>query len=116
MRERAITLATGRNNTQKSWRTDKRKTAERGYGSAWQRARAAYLDKYPLCAMCEAEGRVEAATVVDHIKPHEGDKALFWDRDNWQALCKRCHDSDKQRMERGGCERTRFDGNGRVIW
>jgi len=33
-----------------------------------------------------------AATVVDHVTPHKGDKVLFWDRLNWQALCKRCHD------------------------
>lgn len=33
------------------------------------------------------------ATVVDHIKPHRGDKALFWDEHNWQPLCKKCHDT-----------------------
>ena len=32
------------------------------------------------------------ATVVDHIVPHRGDPKLFWDTDNWQALCKQCHD------------------------
>jgi 5-methylcytosine-specific restriction protein A len=25
--------------------------------------------------------------VVDHIRPHMGDPALFWDEGNWQALC-----------------------------
>ena len=29
---------------------------------------------------------------VDHIIPHRGDPELFWDRSNWQALCKNCHD------------------------
>lgn len=51
--------------------------------------------------MCEAEGRTTAASVVDHIKPHRGDQALFWDRANWQPLCKPHHDRDKQREERG---------------
>ena len=38
------------------------------------------------------EGRYRKATVVDHIIPHRGDDALFWDQSNWQALCKKCHD------------------------
>lgn len=42
-----------------------------------------------------------AATVVDHITPHKGDKALFWQRANWQPLCKRCHDI-KTAIEDGG--------------
>lgn len=72
------------------------------YGHAWQKARAAFLTQHPLCAMCMSFGRLEPATVVDHIKPHRGDPGLFWARDNWQALCKRCHDSHKQRFERSG--------------
>lgn len=52
--------------------------------------------------MCQAEGRITAASVVDHIVPHKGDQALFWDVEgNWQALCKLHHDSQKQREERG---------------
>ncbi len=47
-------------------------------------------------------GRITPATVVDHITPHRGDQALFWDYDNWQSLCKQCHDADKQREENGG--------------
>ena len=47
-------------------------------------------------------GLTEAATVVDHIKPHKGDYDLFWDESNWQSLCKHCHDSHKQRLENGG--------------
>jgi 5-methylcytosine-specific restriction protein A len=35
---------------------------------------------------------VTVATVVDHILPHRGDRVLFWDRSNWQALSKKCHD------------------------
>lgn len=42
--------------------------------------------------MCDLDGDVVAATVVDHIVPHRGDKVAFWDHDNWQALCKRHHD------------------------
>lgn len=43
------------------------------------------------CVRCMKNGRYVRATVVDHIKPHCGDQRLFWDEDNWQALCKECH-------------------------
>jgi 5-methylcytosine-specific restriction protein A len=55
----------------------------------------------PLCVTCQGEGRVEAATVVDHIIPHRGDQKLFWGRSNWQSLCKRHHDI-KTASEDGG--------------
>ena len=78
---------------------------ERGYTSAWVKARAAYLARHPLCVHCERDGRVTASRVVDHKTPHRGDKTLFWDSDgNWQPLCKPCHDSHKQRAERSGRE------------
>lgn len=61
-------------------------------------------------------GGLVAASVVDHKVPHRlkeamdsGDdaaiakaKALFWDPGNRQSLCKACHDSHKQRLERTG--------------
>jgi 5-methylcytosine-specific restriction enzyme A len=74
----------------------------RGYDSRWQRARVAYLVAHPLCRLCEQLGRVTAATVVDHVVPHRGDRALFWDSGNWQPLCKPCHDGAKARQERTG--------------
>ena len=69
-----------------------RSAAGRGYGSRWQKARKLYLEEHPLCVECMKEGRYVKATDVDHIVPHRGDQKLFWDRSNWQALCKRCHD------------------------
>lgn len=101
---------------QPSWRTDKRKTAERGYGYAWQKARLQFLRANPLCVMCKAQGRVHAAEVVDHIIPHKGDEALFWDESNWQSLCKPHHDTDKAELEGRHRERTKFDAQGRVVW
>jgi 5-methylcytosine-specific restriction enzyme A len=67
--------------------------AQRGYDNRWRKARARYLAGHPLCASCLAQGRLTAATVVDHVVPHGGDRQRFWDCDNWQALCKACHDS-----------------------
>ena len=69
-----------------------RSAGSRGYSRAWQKASRQYLSAHPLCVRCMAEGRYTKASVVDHIRPHRGDRELFWDRENWQALCKRCHD------------------------
>jgi len=76
---------------------DRPSASQRGYNSRWQRARLAYLRAHPLCVKCRAEGRVEVATVVDHIIPHRGDWELFWDRDNWQSLCETCHNKKTAR-------------------
>ena len=77
----------------------------RGYGARWQKARKAYLAAHPLCAMCAARGQTTAATELDHIIPHKGDMALFWDRKNWQGLCKQDH-SRKTATEDGGFGHT----------
>ena len=69
---------------------------------AWRRQARAYLGAHPLCAMCEATGRTTMATVVDHVKPHKGDEALFFDETNWQSLCKPCHDGAKAEIGRTG--------------
>lgn len=87
---------------------------ERGYTSAWVKARRYYLQAHPLCVYCQREGIIRAATVVDHIKPHRLKEAidsgnqptirqaqeLFWDsKDNWQSLCNPHHNSTKQAEE-----------------
>lgn len=72
--------------------TDQRSTQEKGYGWKWQQESKRYLKAHPLCASCAAKGRYVKATVVDHIVPHRGDRELFWDKSNWQSLCKKCHD------------------------
>lgn len=69
----------------------------------WQRLRWQVLvDATFTCAMCKRIDGRSAQLVADHIKPHKGDEALFWDRANLQCLCKPCHDSDKQSAERHG--------------
>ncbi|HGN1703986.1 TPA: HNH endonuclease, partial [Proteus mirabilis] len=86
------------------------------YGGRWAKARLAFLNEHPLCVMCQEQGRITAATVVDHIIPHRlkealesGDKeriakaqALFWDKNNFQSLCELHHNSTKQRIEKSG--------------
>jgi len=83
----------GRHQTQErneaeSWRGS---ANSRGYGSRWRAARKRFLELNPLCVMCHRMGRLTAATIVDHMIPHQGDPGLFWKESNWQALCRRCH-------------------------
>ena len=69
------------------------------YGRRWKAASHQQLRLHPLCAECERLGWAVAATVVDHIVPHRMDAKKFWDRSNWQSLCKLHHD---QKTSRGG--------------
>lgn len=96
-----------------SWR-DGKTTAGRGYGGKWQTARRAYLSANPLCVMCQRRGLTSPASVVDHIKPHEGDWSLFWSRSNWQALCRTCHNGAKQAFEKSGTVKG-FDVDGNPL-
>lgn len=67
--------------------------ASRGYDARWRAHRESYLKSHPLCVQCHAEGRVEAATVIDHIEPHRGNVGKFCDVQNMQALCERHHNA-----------------------
>lgn len=67
-------------------------SSSRGYNYKWQKESKRYLELNPLCVRCKAEGKYINATVVDHIIPHKGNEELFWDKNNWQPLCKKCHD------------------------
>ena len=69
------------------------------YGYDWQVYRIKFLQQRPFCAMCQEKGLSVAATIVDHIVPHNGDRILFWAASNHQPLCKPCHDGDKQRID-----------------
>lgn len=66
------------------------------YSSArWRIERMHFLAEHPLCMCPECDAgkkRVTPADVVDHYDPHKGDLVKFWDRANWRAMAKRCHD------------------------
>lgn len=70
--------------------------------SRWRRERRSFLNDYPFCAEHLKRGLKVIAVIVDHKVPHRGDEKLFWDKTNWQPLCKRCHDAHKQRLEKSG--------------
>lgn len=69
------------------------------YNYEWQRKRQRFLEAHQFCRECRDAGRIERATVVDHIVPHRGNLRLFWDEANWQPLCVPCHNA-KSRRER----------------
>lgn len=82
---------------------DRPSFSQRGYGRRWAAARAQWLRDRPLCGQrfsgrstehsaCAREGRAVLARQLDHIVPHAGpDSPSFWDPNNWQSLCARCH-------------------------
>jgi len=78
---------------ERSRETDRHRgsAAERGYSTKWRAARLVFLRGYPLCKAHLERGEIVVATEVDHVVPHRGDPRLFWDRTNWQSLCKSCH-------------------------
>jgi len=72
---------------------------DRGYGSRWDRASANFKRAHPLCLGCEAIGQVVATSVTDHVEPHKGDQAKFWNVELWQPACRWHHDVVKQQLE-----------------
>ncbi|NTW70657.1 MAG: HNH endonuclease [Eubacteriaceae bacterium] len=85
-------------NHEKLHSNDRPIAGERGYDHQWRKKRKQYLKVNPLCKQCKRNGKLIESEVVDHIIPHRGNKVIFWDESNWQALCKKCHDK-KTRTE-----------------
>lgn len=57
----------------------------------WKTLRAGQLLAEPFCRECAKKEYRIIATEVDHVAPHKGDPARFYDRGNLQSLCHRCH-------------------------
>jgi len=81
--------------------TAKQERSDNLYNGAWKRIRAEWLRQHPLCVICKQRNRLTAATEVDHVTPHRGDRNLFYEPSNFQSLCKPCH-SRKTAKEDGG--------------
>lgn len=58
-------------------------------GRKLQEIRRRHFENYPLCVMCEKEGRITLATELDHIIAlcNGGTN----DDSNYQGLCESCH-------------------------
>lgn len=82
------------------FRTSKGSSSARGYGGRWRLLRQQVLerDSY-LCCECARDGRVAAASDVDHIVPKS--QGGTDDLSNLQSLCPRCHRAKTQTESRG---------------
>ncbi len=80
----------GRNKTAR-WQKLRQKILKRD-GWRCQQTGVLVIGKYPK----------PNSAVVDHIKPHRGDEALFWDESNLQTVSKEYHDKTKQKLEQRG--------------
>lgn len=72
---------------------------ERGYSAQWDRASRLFRLHNPLCKGCEAVGLVTPSEVTDHVEPHKGDQAKFWNKAMWQGACNWHHVVIKQKLE-----------------
>lgn len=61
-------------------------------GYVCQQTGVALVGKYPAWN----------SPVVDHRVPHRGDRSLFFDPNNLQAVSKQWHDGEKQGLEKRG--------------
>lgn len=68
--------------------------------AAWRSFRNHYLIMHPLCVDCEADGVIEPAKVVDHIKPFKEHPELALDESNMRGLCRLC--DNRRRHDRRG--------------
>jgi len=66
------------------------------YTARWRAWRAQVLSRNPFCVDCQRLGRTTIATEIDHVVPHRGDLARFWDPTNVQGLCATCHGQKTQ--------------------
>ena len=81
--------------------TNRASARQRGYDTTWEKFSRQYRSDHPLCVRCLGFRRTEPAAVVDHIRPHRGNMALFWDVSNLQSLCARCHNHKTHSEDRG---------------
>ncbi len=79
---------------------DRGSARQRGYTTRWDKACATFKQRHPYCLGCQALGKRMATQVVDHVEPHKGDQAKFWNTAMWQPACVWHHEVIKKRLER----------------
>ena len=76
---------------EKKMEEERGSASERGYDANWHKVSEMHLKEFPLCAECEKQGRIVAATLTHHIKRiKDGGDKLAWD--NLESVCQACHD------------------------
>ena len=68
---------------------------QRGYTRQWNKIAEIHKACNPLCALCEAEGRVTVATKSHHLQRVSDGHAVIVGQDELLAVCDACH----QRVE-----------------
>ncbi len=82
------------------FRTSTASSTARGYGGKWRYLRKHVLERdMYLCCECKKEGKLTAATEVDHIIPKS--QGGTDDPDNLQSLCNAHHKIKTAREGRG---------------
>ena len=67
----------------------------------WKSIRRHRLAEEPRCRQCAIEGRIVAASHVDHVEPHLGQWLLFFKYENTQSLCAQHHHRHNHPEKRG---------------
>ena len=75
----------------------------------WQRFRAAVIQAWPLCPICDAMGRTTPSTEADHISPRQRMEFDMFDIANVWGLCRECH-ACKSQLERQGVHHETTQG------
>lgn len=82
----------------KTENSEKRQERQKFYNTAkWQKLRLVKLANNPLCEICLVDEKLKFAEDVHHIisfmdgADDNAKKALFFDINNLQSLCKQCH-------------------------
>jgi 5-methylcytosine-specific restriction endonuclease McrA len=57
----------------------------------WQRLRSAKLMLNPICEPCSAIGRIEVATLVDHVQAISDGGEPFPEMSGLMSMCSACH-------------------------
>lgn len=77
-------------------------------GRVWATLRKrTFVRDLAQCQMCRQAVKLHASNGdpyqmhCDHITPHKGDPALFFDPDNLRTLCAQCHNGHAQAEDRG---------------
>lgn len=69
---------------------DRPRSRDEYHTNRWTVMSRKFREANPLCARCREKGNLVPAEVTDHVIPVEicGN---FWDRSNWQPLCRKCN-------------------------
>lgn len=83
-----------------AYERDRGSARQRGYTRRWDKASATFKLRNPWCLGCQALGKQVTTEVPDHVIPHKGDQAAFWNTRKWQPACRWHHDVIKPKLER----------------